>query len=375
MRIAVNTRLLIKDKLGGIGFFTCQTLKRITRAHPEHTFYFIFDRNWDSEFIFSDNIIPVKLKPPTRHPILWHIWFQYRIPRLLKKIKPDLFLSPDGFISLHTNVPSLAVIHDINFLHFPQDLPFFVRKYYLKYFPLFAKKAKRISTVSEYSKTDMIDNYALAPGKIDVVYNGVDSIFKPLAQKEQQKIREKYCEGNPFFIFIGSLLPRKNLPKLFKAFDLFKQETESPHKLILIGDPMHSFREIDQTFSVMKFKTDVLLIGRVQRDETALLLASSRALLFVSYFEGFGIPLIEAFRSEVPVLAGNQTSLPEIAADAALYVDPFSVQSIKEGMIEIEQNKLLREQLVSKGKIQGRKYSWDKSADLLWKSIEKTLSS
>ncbi len=375
MRIAVNTRLLIKDKLGGIGFFTCQTLKRITRAHPEHTFYFIFDRNWDSEFVFSDNIIPVKLKPPTRHPILWHIWFQYRIPRLLKKIKPDLFLSPDGFISLHTNVPSLAVIHDINFLHFPQDLPFFVRKYYLKYFPLFAKKAKRISTVSEYSKTDMIDNYALAPGKIDVVYNGVDSIFKPLAQKEQQKIREKYCEGNPFFIFIGSLLPRKNLPKLFKAFDLFKQETEFPHKLILIGDPMHSFREIDQTFSVMKFKTDVLLIGRVQRDETALLLASSRALLFVSYFEGFGIPLIEAFRSEVPVLAGNQTSLPEIGADAALYVDPFSVQSIKEGMIEIEQNKLLREQLVSKGKIQGRKYSWDKSADLLWKSIEKTLSS
>ena len=375
MRIAVNTRLLIKDKLGGIGFFTCQTLKRITRAHPEHTFYFIFDRNWDSEFVFSDNIIPVKLKPPTRHPILWHIWFQYRIPRLLKKIKPDLFLSPDGFISLHTNVPSLAVIHDINFLHFPQDLPFFVRKYYLKYFPLFAKKAKRISTVSEYSKTDMIDHYALAPGKIDVVYNGVDSIFKPLAQKEQQKIREKYCEGNPFFIFIGSLLPRKNLPKLFKAFDLFKQETESPHKLILIGDPMHSFREIDQTFSVMKFKTDVLLIGRVQRDETALLLASSRALLFVSYFEGFGIPLIEAFRSEVPVLAGNQTSLPEIGADAALYVDPFSVQSIKEGMIEIEQNKLLREQLVSKGKIQGRKYSWDKSADLLWKSIEKTLSS
>ena len=374
MKIAVNTRLLIKDKLGGIGFFTCQTLKIITRAHPEHTFYFIFDRDWDTEFIFSDNIIPVKVKPPTRHPILWHIWFQYSIPRLFKKIKPDLFLSPDGFISLHTNIPSLTVIHDINFLHFPQDLPFSVRKYYLKYFPLFAKKAHRISTVSEYSKKDMIENYALAPGKIDVVYNGVDSIFKPLAKEEQQKIREKYSEGNPFFIFIGSLLPRKNLPRLFKAFDLFKRETKSPHKLILIGDPMHSFREIDQTFSVMKFKKDVLLIGRVQRDETALLLASSRALLFVSYFEGFGIPLIEAFRSEVPVLAGNQTSLPEIGNDAALYVDPFSVQSIKEGMIEIDQNKMLREQLVSKGVIQGEKYTWDRSAGLLWKSIEKMLS-
>ncbi len=374
MRIAVNTRLLIKDKLGGIGFFTCQTLKRITRAHPEHTFYFIFDRDWDSEFIFSNNIIPVKLKPPARHPILWHIWFQYNIPRLFKKIKPDIFLSPDGFISLHTNVPSLAVIHDINFLHFPQDLPFFARKYYLKYFPLFAKKAQRISTVSRYSKTDLIKNYDVAPEKIDVVYNGVDDIFKPLTEVEQNKIRKKYSEGNPFFIFIGSLLPRKNLPRLFKAFDLFKQQTKSPHKLILIGDPMHSFREIDQTFSTMKFKKDVLFIGRVTRNETALLLASSRALLFVSYFEGFGIPLIEAFRSEVPVLAGNQTSLPEIGGNAALYVDPFSIQSIKEGMVEIDQNKLLREQLVSKGEIQGGKYTWDKSADHLWKSIEETLS-
>ena len=374
MRIAVNTRLLIKDKLGGIGFFTCQTLKRITRAHPEHSFYFIFDRDWDTEFIFSDNIIPVKLKPPTRHPILWHIWFQYRIPRLLKKIKPDLFLSPDGFISLNSNVPSLTVIHDINFLHFPQDLPFFVRKYYLKYFPLFAKKAQRISTVSKYSKKDLIENYSVAPEKIDVVYNGVDDIFKPITEIEQNKIREKYSEGNPFFIFIGSLLPRKNLPRLFKAFELFKQQTKSPHKLILIGDPMHSFREIDQTFSTMKFKKDVLFIGRVTRNETALLLASSRALVFVSYFEGFGIPLIEAFRSEVPVLAGDQTSLPEIGGNAALYVDPFSIQSIADGMIEIDQNEQLREQLISKGGIQGKKYSWDKSAGLLWKSIEETLS-
>ncbi len=374
MRIAVNTRLLIKNKLGGIGFFTCQTLKRITREHPEHSFYFIFDHDWDPEFIFSDNIIPVKLKPPTRHPVLWHIWFQYRIPRLLKKIKPDLFLSPDGFISLNSNVPSLAVIHDINFLHFPEDLPFFVRKYYLKYFPLFAKKAQRISTVSKYSKKDLIENYSVAPEKIDVVYNGVDDIFKPITEVEQNKIREKYSEGNPFFIFIGSLLPRKNLPRLFKAFELFKQQTKSPHKLILIGDPMHSFREIDQTFSTMKFKKDVLFIGRVTRNETALLLASSRALLFVSYFEGFGIPLIEAFRSEVPVLAGDKTSLPEIGGNAALYVDPFSIQSIAEGMIEIDQNEQLRRQLISKGKLQGGKYTWDKSAGLLWKSIEETLS-
>ncbi len=372
MRIAVNTRLLIKNKLGGIGFFTCQTLKRITLNHPEHEFYFIFDRDWDEEFIFSDNVIPVKLNPPTRHPFLWHIWFQYRMPRLLTKIKPDLFLSPDGFIPLKSPVPSLAVIHDINFYHFPEDLPVFVRKYYLKYFPLFAEKATRIATVSEYSKSDLIENYHSNYEKIDVVYNGADNIFKPLTEDGQKEVRVKYSQGEPFFIFIGALVPRKNLPRLLKAFDLFKEKTKSRHKLIFIGDAMHSFREINRTLSEMQFKKDVIFTGRIPREEIAQLLASSRALLFVSYFEGFGIPLIEAFRSGVPVVAGNRTSLPEIGGRGALYVDPFSVQSIAEGMIRVDQDQLLRESLILEGKKQKDKFTWEKSAELLWKSIENT---
>jgi glycosyltransferase involved in cell wall biosynthesis len=372
MRIAVNTRLLIKNKLGGIGFFACQTLRRITLDHPEHEFYFIFDRDWDEEFIFSDNIIPLKLGPPARHPFLWHIWFQYRLPRLLKRIKPDLFLSPDGFIPLKSPVPTLAAIHDINFYHFPQDLPFFVRKYYLKYFPLFGKQATKIATVSEYSKSDMIKNYHINPEKIDVVYNGVDIIFKPLIEEKQEEVRKRYSQGEPFFIFIGALVPRKNLPRLLKAFDLFKEKTKNGYKLIFIGDAMHSFREIDRTFSEMKFKKDVVFAGRIPREEIALLLASARALLFVSYFEGFGIPLIEAFCSGVPVVAGNRTSLPEIGGKGAFYVDPFSVESITEGMIKADQDLILRKNLILEGRKQKDKFTWERSAELLWKSIENT---
>jgi glycosyltransferase involved in cell wall biosynthesis len=372
MRIAVNTRLLIKNKLGGIGFFACQTLRRITLDHPEHEFYFIFDRDWDEEFIFSDNIIPLKLGPPARHPFLWHIWFQYRLPRLLKRIKPDLFLSPDGFIPLKSPVPTLAAIHDINFYHFPQDLPFFVRKYYLKYFPLFGKQATKIATVSEYSKSDMIKNYHINPEKIDVVYNGVDIIFKPLNEEKQEEVRKRYSQGEPFFIFIGALVPRKNLPRLLKAFDLFKEKTKNGYKLIFIGDAMHSFREIDRTFSEMKFKKDVVFAGRIPREEIALLLASARALLFVSYFEGFGIPLIEAFCSGVPVVAGNRTSLPEIGGKGAFYVDPFSVESITEGMIKADQDLILRKNLILEGRKQKDKFTWERSAELLWKSIENT---
>ena len=99
MRIAVNTRLLLKDKLEGIGWFTFETLKRITKNHPEHEFIFLFDRPYDKEFIFSENIIPVVIQPPARHPFLWYLFFEWSIPAALKKYKADIFISPDGWLS------------------------------------------------------------------------------------------------------------------------------------------------------------------------------------------------------------------------------------------------------------------------------------
>ena len=142
MVIVVNTRLLLKNRLEGIGWFTYETLKRITRDHPGHQFIFLFDRKYDEEFVFASNVKPVVVWPPTRHVSLMYFWFNWRIPRILKKFKADVFVSPDGNLSLHTKIPQLAVIHDINFLHRPKDLPCIVAKYYNYFFPRFARKAK-----------------------------------------------------------------------------------------------------------------------------------------------------------------------------------------------------------------------------------------
>ncbi|HKI89077.1 MAG TPA: glycosyltransferase, partial [Draconibacterium sp.] len=185
MVIAVNTRLLIKGKLEGIGWFTLETLKRMTINHPEHHFIFIFDRAYNPDYIFAENVTPVVIGPPTRHPVLWYLWFEFQIPRVLKKYKADMFLSPDGYLSLRTKVPQLAVIHDINFVHRPADLPWLKAKYYNFYFKKFAKVAKRIATVSFYSKEDITRSFKVDYDKIDVVYDGINPIFTPTLPDKQ----------------------------------------------------------------------------------------------------------------------------------------------------------------------------------------------
>ena len=373
MNIAVNTRLLIKDKLEGIGWFTYESLKRITRQHPEHHFYFIFDRRYDPEFIFSSNITPIVLLPPARHPLLFCFWFEYRIPRLLKKLKPDLFLSPDGYLSLKTNVRSLAVFHDLNFEHYPQDLPFTFRKYYRYYFPKFAEKAIRICTVSEYSKQDIIRQYGKSPDLIDVVYDGANESYIPLLPEQVTRVREKYTSGHPYFIFIGSLHPRKNLVNLFKAFDLFRKDHPGKIKLLIVGARKWWTKEISKAFKEMKFSDEVVFSGRLNSEELVEVLGASLALTYVSYFEGFGIPIAEAFRCGIPVITSNVTSMPEVAGDAALLIDPFDPGSIARAMDKIANDEGFSQDLIRKGENRKNVFTWDRTAGLLWESIENAI--
>ena len=222
MKIAVNTRLLLKDKLEGIGWVAYECLKRIVTNHPDDDFYFIFDREPDEKFIFAENVKPVVLFPQARHPFLYIAYFEFSVARFLRKLKPDLYLSTDAYLSLRSKTKQLAVFHDLNFEHFPQDFPKIHLWHYKKFFPKYAKKADRIITVSEFSKQDICKNYGIDPSKIDVVYNGANADFCPVDDNVKIEIRSKFSQGKPYFMFVGSLHPRKNLARLFTAFDIFK---------------------------------------------------------------------------------------------------------------------------------------------------------
>jgi glycosyltransferase involved in cell wall biosynthesis len=373
MRIAVNTRLLLKGKLEGIGWFTFETLKRMTQNHPEHEFIFIFDRPFDRDFIFAENITPVVIGPPARHPFLFWIWFDFRIPKILKKFKVDLFLSPDGYLSLRTKVPQLAVIHDINFVHRPDDLPWLVEKYYNYFFPKFARIAKRIATVSFYSKEDIARSFKINYDKIDVVYDGINQIFKPLSEKEKIAVREKYTDGAEYFLFVGALHPRKNVSGLLNAFDAFKIETGNNIKLIIVGGEMHKAGDIFETYANMRYKNDVIFTGRVATEKLHDIFGAALALTFVPFFEGFGIPVVEAMTVGVPVICSNTTSIPEVGGNAVIYADPMKIDQIANAMLKIASDKDLRQELIEKGFEQKNKFSWDETAHLLWESVKRTM--
>jgi len=372
VRIAVNTRLLLKGKLEGLGRFTDETLKLIVAQHPEHEFFFLFDRPFDGSFIYADNVTPIIINPPARHPVLWHVWFEMSIPKALKRIKPDLFLSPDGFLSLNADVKSLPVIHDLNFVHNPLDLTKSHSWFYNRYFPKYAQKAARIATVSEYSKQDIAKQYGIDESKIDVVYNGVSERFSPLDESHKKVVQEKWSSGLPYFIYVGSIHQRKNIEGMLQAFDDFKK-THQPHKFILVGNRKWWTTTMQQALDAMQFKEDVIFAGRVSDEDLNDLMGGAQANVYVSTFEGFGIPIIEAFQSGVPVITSNTTSMPEIAGDAALVVDPFSVSSISDAMTCVAKDEILRNQLIQKGQERAKQFTWQRTADLLWDSISKTL--
>lgn len=374
MKIAVNTRLLLADRLEGIGWFSFQTLKRITKNHPDVHFIYLFDRDFDESFITSTNITPLIIGPQARHPFLYYAWFQWSVKQTLNRLKPDLFLSPDGFLSVGAKTRQLPVIHDINFHHFPQDVSRLSARYYNYFFPKYAREATRIATVSEYSKQDIAKTYGVNSSKIDVVYNGINEFFQPLDNTHKNQVKQKWTQGQDYFVYVGSLHPRKNIPNLIKGFDAFKRNG-SPLKLVLAGPLFWGKEDIDAALNASAYKNDVIFTGRLNNEELNAVMASALAMTMVPRYEGFGIPVIEAMQAGVPVIYSNVSSLPEVAGDAGLSVNQNDPSDIARAMAKMADDETLRHNCIEKGFIQKQKFSWDRSAQLLWESIEKSLVS
>jgi glycosyltransferase involved in cell wall biosynthesis len=369
MHIAVNARLFIKNRIDGIGRYAWETVSRMVLDHPEDHFYFFFDRPWDKEFIISPNIHPVLVWPPCRHPSLFYIWFEWRLPQLFKKYKIDVFYSPDGFISLSTNVPTLMVSHDLSYLHYPQFIPPLQRWYYRFFVKKFHKHSEHIVTVSHFTKNDIMDQLLVPAEKVSVAYNAITKDFF-MKDTTIDNITE-----TPYFVFIGTLHPRKNIDRLLNAFDIFKKETNLPHQLHLIGACMWNCKEYRDRVASSPWSADILHFKGLKDVELIMQLRKATALVYPSMFEGFGIPIIEAMALGVPVITSNVSSMPEVAGDAALLIDPESVEQIAHSMKNLVTQPELKKDLILRGRENIKRFSWEKTSEQIYEKLKEIFAS
>ncbi len=369
MRIAINTRFLLSNNLEGIGWFTWEVAKQLVTNHPEHHFVFLFDRPFDPIFIPADNVEGIVVQPPARHAVLWWWWFEIAIPRVLRRHKIDVFLSPDSYCSLSSKVPTVMVCHDIAFCHYPMQVPFHGRVFYKHFVPKYLQRAERIISVSEFTKQDIIRQYQTPAQKIAVACNGVRSIFRVLSQKEKEDTQKQYSQGKDYFFYLGSVHPRKNVARLIQAFDQFKKVTPSSIQLLIGGRLAWQTEAIEQALSQAEHRNDIHLLGYLDDTQLAKVLGAALALTYPSLFEGFGVPLLEAMHADVPILTSNSSSLPEVAGEAAIIVDPTDVDALSAGLQQLYASPVTRQDLIEKGRRQRQHFSWQKAASIVWDNI------
>ncbi|MCH5342481.1 MAG: glycosyltransferase family 4 protein [Acetatifactor sp.] len=286
------------------------------------------------------------------------------LPKLCKKYKLDL-LHTQYFIPFNRSCPVICTIHDICFEHY-KDI--FTKKEYIRQkllIPYAAKHSTYIFTVSNHAKNDIMEHYHVPEEKVIVTYNAVSDDFRKLSVEEldAKSLRNQFGIKEDYILSVCNLQPRKNLIRLIKAFRKLKENTSCHEQLVIVGKKAWMFNDILK--EALSGADDVIFTDYVGRDDLIRLYNDAKIFVYPSFFEGFGIPPLEAMACDTPVAVADATSLPEVVGDAGMYFDPFNVDEMAHSMQKLLRDGEYRDELVKKGADQVKKFSWKESADII----------
>jgi glycosyltransferase involved in cell wall biosynthesis len=358
MKIAIDAR---KWRDYGIGTYVRNLVRHLARLDHETT-YFLFCSGSDAPVLrdLAANFVPI-VDDSAGYSVSEHV----TIPLKLRRLGVDLLHAPHYVLPILCPTRHVVTIHDCIHLLFPQYLPNRAATLYARLMMGRAvRRSALVFTVSEASRADILRFYPDAdPARIRVVPNAMDpDLLRDPGEEEMERVRERYQIRERFLLFAGNIKPHKNLERLVKAFGLLKQQTGFDDlKLILIGDEVGSYGSLRRRVESEGVRADVRFFGFVPVPTLAALYRMASAFAFPSLYEGFGLPPLEAMACGTPVVTSRISSLPEVVGDAAVLVDPYSVESIAEGLRQALSDETLRQELRRKGLARSATFSWERS--------------
>ena len=370
MNIAINTLSIVPGKVGGTETFLVNLVKNLLNIDRENRYLLIVSRSNKRIFNFnSENVEYLEFGFDNNSRIKRVFFEQFILHKKLKKKAVDSLIVPGNTGLIRCPCKQLLIVHDLIYFIYPKYYPLIKRIYLHKLVRYSCRKADRIATISQNTKSDIIKYTGVSEGKIDVIYEGVDfERFSKIKKDEAKEFIQRQYGIQGYIYSPTSLYPHKNNDLLVKTFAKLKNEKKIQQKLIITGiDPYKRTNWLEGIITKYRMENEIFYLGRVPDKYLPYLYKGADLMVYLSSYEGFGLPILEAMASECPVLSSNRSSLPEVVGDAGILVDPFNIEEVANKMHKLLTNEILRERFINKGLIRAKQFSWKDVAKRLIK--------
>ena len=361
--IAIDLTSTPKNKTG-IGRYLYNLIHSLQKVDKiNHYYLLIQDDDIEGFNLYSKNfnIVPVKSKI-LRKTYIRILWEQFVLPSILKSLSIDLLHSPNFTIPYFSKVKKIVTFHDMTYFIYPNVHTLLKRELFKLYIRLSSDKANAIISISHNTELDII-KYTNSKLPIFVTPLGVDWRFYANNNFDKETLKQ-YGIDFKYFLYVGTIEPRKNLLRLIKAYNMLDLSIKDEYKLVICGKRGWMYSEIYEYIQSENLESYIHFTDYVKDEHLPLLYKNAILFLYVSIYEGFGIPIIESMSCGTPTITSNTSSMAEISGDSVILIDPYNEESIKNAILNILQNENVRETLIHKGPVQAKKYTWDNCAKL-----------
>lgn len=364
MLIGIDASRTAKQFKTGTETYSTELIKALTKIDRQNEYILYSPTSLDDKLPNLPANFHTKILPFGR------LWTQIRLSwEFLTGDKPEVFFVPAHTLPLVMPKKSVVTVHDLGFKHFPELYSGTDLNYHNWALGHSVKNAAQIIAISEFTKRDLIKYFQIEPSKISVIYEGFDNkTFHPSIAPDAPN-----APVLPYLLFIGRLEEKKNIVGMLRAYEILRRNKRIGHQFILAGNPGFGYDKIEAELAKMPpaVRKDVILPGYISQEKYVDLLKNADILFFATFFEGFGLPPLEAMASGVPVVASNRTSIPEICDQAALLVDPEKPAEMAKALNRVINDNSLRQNLISRGLERAKLFSWQKCAEETLKVLEK----